>query len=190
MKTSLDPRHQKRQQIVQELFAASANPKTKIADPKSVAVTQNLTAIDAIISDSAPEWEIAKINPIDLAILRLAIYELCFELTEPPKVVIDEAIELAKEFGGDTAPAFINGALGKALFSKTRVLKVMATKLGIEEEKLVPEANLLTDLNATDLEIADLITVLEKDLNLIPPPDISRLSTVGSILEYIEDHNE
>ena len=50
-----------------------------------------------------------------MAILRLAVYELLIEKTEPANVIIDEAIELAKEFANDTSPAFINGALGNIL---------------------------------------------------------------------------
>lgn len=190
MKTAQDPRHLKRQKIVQELFSRQANPKTKTTEAKTDEILKNLTKVDEIITQSAPEWTIDKINSIDLAILRLSVYELCLELTEPPKAIIDEAVELAKEFGGENSPAFINGALGKALTNKNRTLKIIANKLGVEEEKLHPEANLLTDLNATDLEIADLITILEKDLNLTPPPDLSHFQTVGSLLDYIEEHNE
>lgn len=190
MKTSLDPRHIKRQQIIQEIFAWNANPKSKVSDPKSRQIVKNVTEIDKIITDCAPEWTIDKINPIDLAILRLATYELCLELTEPPKAIIDEAVELAKEFGGENSPAFVNGALGKALFNQSRIRKIMANKLGVEEEKLTPDAHLTTDLNATDLEIADLVTILEKDLNIAAPPDLSHLQTVGQILEYIEDYND
>lgn len=68
-------------------------------------------AIDIQIEKAAPTWPIDKLNKIDLAILRLAIYELENEKT-PPKVVIDEAVELAKEFGGEGSPSFINGVLG------------------------------------------------------------------------------
>ena len=197
MKTALDPRHQLRQKIIQELFAWKAqsqikNQKSKIKnqDDKTQMIVSLLDKIDKIITNCAPEWTIDKINPVDLAILRLAVYELCFELTEPPKVIIDEAVELAKEFGGESSSSFINGALGKVLYNKNRVLKIMANKLGVEEEKLTPEANLMTDLNVTDLEIADLITVLERDLNLAPPPGLSSFQTVGSILDYIEEQNE
>ena len=71
--------------------------------------------IDEQIAKAAPEYPIDKINKTDLAILRLAVYELLIEKKQPPKVIIDEAIELAKEYGGDTSPAFINGALGKLI---------------------------------------------------------------------------
>ncbi len=197
MKTSLDPRHLKRQKIVQDLFAWEAQSQAKsqkIKDPghdgKFQKIVSLLPQIDEIVKQSAPEWTIEKINRVDLAILRLAIFELCFELSEPPKVIIDEAVELAKEFGGDHSPSFINGALGKALLSKTRLLKIMANKLGVEEEKLGPQANLRSDLNATDLEIADFIALLEKDLNIPPMPNLGQFKTVGNILDYIEDHND
>ncbi|MDP3244889.1 MAG: transcription antitermination factor NusB [bacterium] len=71
--------------------------------------------IDEQITKSAPEFPIEKINKIDLAILRLAIYELLISKKEPERVIIDEAIELAKEYGGEKSPAFINGALGKLI---------------------------------------------------------------------------
>lgn len=190
MKTAKDPRHLARQQTIQELFAASANKTQKVTSEKGQTIVKNLANIDEIIKSCAPEWEIEKINAVDLAILRLAVFELCFEAVEPPKAIIDEAIELAKEFGGENSPAFINGALGKALFAKKRILTIIANKLGVEEEKLTPEANLTADLNATDLEVADLITILEKDLAITAPSDLSKLQTVGQILEYIDEHNE
>lgn len=76
---------------------------------------QNKATIDSHIQKAAPEYPIEKINRTDLAILRLAVYELLIEKKEPNNVIIDEAIELAKEFGGEASPAFINGALGKLL---------------------------------------------------------------------------
>lgn len=112
MKTSNDPRHQKRQHIVQLLFAQSF-PHGEAQDKVIQPIMQNLPAIDEKIVYVAPEFPIDNINKIDLAILRLAIYELTIEKEAPQKVIIDEAIELAKEFGGDNSPGFINGALGK-----------------------------------------------------------------------------
>ena len=114
MKTALDPRHKKRQDIVQLLFSYSFLVQ-RISEPKAVEVIEKLPIIDEQIKIIAPEFPIDKINKVDLSILRLAIFELQFEKKTPPKVVIDEAIELAKEFGGDASPGFINGALGKLL---------------------------------------------------------------------------
>lgn len=71
--------------------------------------------LDKIIQPIAPEWPLGQIARIDLAILRLAIYELT-QTSEmaPPKVVINEAVELAKAFGSDNSSKFINGVLGTA----------------------------------------------------------------------------
>jgi N utilization substance protein B len=75
-------------------------------------VAKSLAKIDNIITKDAPEWPITQINKIDLAILRLAVWELVIKAKEPPKVIIDEAIELAKTFGSENSPSFINGVLG------------------------------------------------------------------------------
>lgn len=116
MKTALDPRHKKRQDVVQLLFSYSFLEQ-KISDPKAVEVISKIPEIDEQIKVIAPEFPIDKINKVDLSILRLAIYELQFEKSAPPKVIVDEAIELAKEFGGESSPGFINGAIGKLLKS-------------------------------------------------------------------------
>lgn len=110
MKRVTDPRHSRRQKIVANLFAYSFNPKQKFSGPV-VDLLTNIKKWDRVIKKNAPEWPIDKINPIDLAILRLAVYEIALK-KEPPKVVIDEAIELAKEFGGENSKGFINGVLG------------------------------------------------------------------------------
>lgn len=114
MKTALDPRHKNRQDVVQLLFSYSFLEQN-IPNPKAKEIIEKLVEIDQKITEIAPEFPIDKINKVDLAILRLGIYELQFEKTAPPKVIIDEAIELAKEFGGDASPGFVNGALGKLL---------------------------------------------------------------------------
>lgn len=70
--------------------------------------------IDAIIEKAAPEWPIGQIAAVDRNILRLGLYELLFGKREevPPKVAINEAIELAKSFGGESSGRFVNGVLG------------------------------------------------------------------------------
>ena len=68
--------------------------------------------IDGIIQECAPEWPLDKISKVDLVILRISIFELVYGKGTPVKVAIDEAVELAKEFGGDTSHKFINGVLG------------------------------------------------------------------------------
>ncbi len=110
MKTSSDPRHQLRIKLVQHLFSASFQKKPDAAVEH---IWKHLGDIDPMIAKAAPEWPLDKLNPIDLAILRLAAYELTVDKKEPYKVIIDESIELAKHFGGSNSPSFINGALGK-----------------------------------------------------------------------------
>lgn len=118
MKTARDPRHRKRQEIVQHLYTYSYS-NLPHADETTQHIVESIDAIDKSITEIAPDFPIDKINKVDLAVLRLAVYELAVEKKEPPKVVIDEAIELAKEFGGETSPAFVNGALGKLLKGQT-----------------------------------------------------------------------
>ena len=124
MKTSLDPRHIRRKKIVESLFSqsfleqkspASTSEAGRAKIKKVHEILANLSEIDKNIYEIAPEFPIDKINRIDLAILRLAVFELLIEKKEPPKVIVDEAVEIAKEFGGDSSPAFINGALGNLL---------------------------------------------------------------------------
>lgn len=112
MKTSTDPRHLKRQEILKFLFAWEFQKKTS-SQIKNI--IDNLPEIDVLIKKSAPAWPIDQISKIDLAILRLGIYELEFEKKEPIKVIIDEAVELAKEFGSENSKSFINGVLGNIL---------------------------------------------------------------------------
>lgn len=110
MKTPHDPRHTKRQTLVEELFRMDFHPQKSSTKTKEILSHQK--KIDSLIKNAAVEFPVDKINKVDLAILRLAIYELSIEKKEPPKVVIDEAIELAKEYSGETSPSFINGVLG------------------------------------------------------------------------------
>lgn len=79
-------------------------------------VLTNRRALDAIIAKYAPEWPVEQLAVIDRNALRLALYELGASKSDtPPKVVINEAVELAKSFGGDSSPRFVNGVLGAAL---------------------------------------------------------------------------
>jgi len=110
MKTATDPRHLRRRTAVKFLFAESFTHQKNIPD-LVLAIQKQTKKINKIIIESAPTWPIDKINKIDLAILHLAIYELKNE-NAPPKVIIDEAVELAKEFGAESSSSFVNGVLG------------------------------------------------------------------------------
>lgn len=117
MKTPFDPRHKKREEAVQNLFTWEFH-QTQKKNELAKAVTVHLKNIDEAIIKSAPQWPLEQINKIDLAILRLAIYELLIIKKEPIKVIIDEAVELAKEFGSESSPGFVNGVLGNIVKEK------------------------------------------------------------------------
>lgn len=75
-------------------------------------VTNCRRELDTVISELAPEWPIDQIAAVDRNILRIAVYELIYNSDTPPKVAINEAVELAKKFGSDASPRFVNGVLG------------------------------------------------------------------------------
>lgn len=78
-------------------------------------VTKNADQLDARLQPVAPEWPIDQIARMDRLVLRIGLYELQNENDVPPKVVINEAVELAKAFGGDNSSKFVNGVLGTLL---------------------------------------------------------------------------
>jgi len=113
LKKKEDPRHKERIKALQELFAWSFIPKQQPKSKLAAATIKKIKQINPIIKKYAPAWPVESISPLDLSILRLAIYELLFHRTKTPyKVVIDEAVELGKEFGSEGTSAFVNGVLG------------------------------------------------------------------------------
>ncbi len=77
-------------------------------------VVQHISDIDKVIEKAAPEWPVDQITIVDRNILRIGLYELLYSKKEevPPKVAINESIELAKSFGGESSGRFVNGVLG------------------------------------------------------------------------------
>ena len=103
---------------VKELFFAEKEEPVEEGDKAFIlseveGTREHMAEIDALIEQSAKGWDPERMNKVDLAILRLAVYEMKFGET-PVGVAINEAVELAKKFSSDEAPAFINGVLGKA----------------------------------------------------------------------------
>lgn len=115
----MDPRHLIRLKIVQNLYAFSFNQSKKnLPEPqdlKTKLIIKNLSFIDPLIEKHAQKFPLDKISKTDLAILRLSIYDLVIEKKLPEKVVINEAVELAKELSGEKSYAFINAVLGQIL---------------------------------------------------------------------------
>jgi N utilization substance protein B len=81
-------------------------------------VSKQSAQLDATLQPVAPEWPIDQIARMDRIVLRMGLYELENDQSVPPKVVINEAVELAKAFGGDNSSKFINGVLGTLLRQK------------------------------------------------------------------------
>src|ERR1700733_283163 len=93
-------------------------------------VSKQQTTLDDQLQPIAPEWPIDQIARMDRVVLRIGLYELQFEKDVPPKVVINEAVELAKAFGGENSSKFINGVLGT-------VMRQREEAEGVEEPKKV-----------------------------------------------------
>lgn len=106
---------------LKEILARNVERYEKSLDDKKFVeelvqgVLDHSTALDGIIQPIAPEWPIDQIARVDRTILRMAVYELTERAEDvPPKVVINEAVELAKAFGSDNSSKFVNGVLGTA----------------------------------------------------------------------------
>ena len=120
MKKKSDPRHHQRLNTVKALFEGAFRENYKPAkNSQAEKVVSSLGKIDRVILKNAPAWPTSQIAPVDLAVLRLAIWELlCEEKGTPYKVIVDEAVEIAKEFGNESSPKFINGVLGSIISKK------------------------------------------------------------------------
>ena len=118
----MDPRHSFRVKIIQQLFALSfAKCKIRLKNDKTKKIIKNNSEINDFIKKYAPKYPLDKIAKVDLAILQLAVYELMIEKKQPPKVIINEAVELAKEMGSDKAFGFVNAVLGKVYQQSTKL---------------------------------------------------------------------
>ncbi|MBR4669770.1 MAG: transcription antitermination factor NusB [Butyrivibrio sp.] len=102
----------------EELFTSSVDNDFSTADAdyirdKYEKIAEKLEDIDKAINDKTKGWDTARMAKVDLTIIRLAVYEIQYDETVPTGVAINEAVELAKKFGQDGSPAFVNGVLAK-----------------------------------------------------------------------------
>ena len=81
-------------------------------------VLENIGEIDKIITEFAPSWPISQMAIVDRNLLRMGIYEISMGSETPPKVAINEAVEMAKAFGSESSPRFVNGVLGAVMLDK------------------------------------------------------------------------
>ncbi len=91
---------------------AEEKDKREITE-KYDAIAAKLSEIDRMIDEKATGWSSRRMGKVDLTIIRLAVYEICFDETVPTGVAINEAVELAKSYGQDGSAAFVNGVLAK-----------------------------------------------------------------------------
>ena len=80
---------------------------------KAKKIGEKIAEIDSLINGAAKGWKTARMNKVDLSILRLAVYEMLWDDDVPMGVAIDEAVELAKKYSSDEGPSFVNGVLAK-----------------------------------------------------------------------------
>ncbi len=78
-------------------------------------ISDKLGEIDAILAEATSGWKLSRMGKVDLNIMRLATFEIKFDEDVPMKVAINEAVELAKKFGGDSSASFVNGVLAKVI---------------------------------------------------------------------------
>ena len=100
------------------LFFREAEPDDfvrNLASDWSKGTWENLQQCDKLITDSTIKWQFTRLSPVDKSILRLSVYQLKFCSDIPPKVIINEAIELAKKYSTDKSPGFVNGVLDAVL---------------------------------------------------------------------------
>ena len=94
---------------------AEFQPKFKDVDFTTILVNgvlEHITELNDLIRKYAPDWPLEQITLVDRNVLRIGLYELKYDRDIPPKVAINEAIELAKSFGGDSSGRFVNGVMG------------------------------------------------------------------------------
>lgn len=128
-------RREMREQIFKLLFRVEFNPKEEMAEQEAFffedeenaaalkdsaqisekfnKIVEKLDEIDQNLNDKVQGWNTRRMGKVDLTILRLAVYEILYDQEIPTGVAINEAVELAKKFGQDSSPSFVNGVLAK-----------------------------------------------------------------------------
>ena len=113
--------HAPEQTIARQFEGGPASPEVvEFARELVTGVLESKERIDQTIRDTAPAFPVAQMAVVDRNILRLAIYEVLIDNRVPMRAAINEAVELAKEFGGENSPKFINGVLGSVSVLTTR----------------------------------------------------------------------
>lgn len=101
------------EQLFFEEEHAAKNEDAAYVSGKFRKITEKLSEIDGQLNEKAEGWNTGRMSKVDLTIMRLAVYEICYDDDVPTGVAINEAVELAKKFGQDASPGFVNGILAK-----------------------------------------------------------------------------
>ncbi len=96
-----------------ELLEDAADKDREYIQAKYEAVAARVPEIDSLLNEIAKGWKTSRMSKVDLTVLRLAVYEMKWDEDIPEGVAINEAVELAKRFGGENSSSFVNGILGK-----------------------------------------------------------------------------
>ena len=104
--------------FLEELGEAEPKDQEYIKE-KYAKIVEKLPQIDELLNEASDGWKVSRMGKVELTILRLAAYEIYFDEDVPTSVAINEAVEMAKEVGGDESPAFINGVRGKLVKAET-----------------------------------------------------------------------
>ena len=100
-------------QLFMEELGQEENKDTMYIHEKYGNILERIGELDAMVNQVAQGWKTSRMGKADLAIIRLAVYEMKFEEDVPEGVAINEAVELAKSYGTDDSPSFVNGVLAK-----------------------------------------------------------------------------
>ena len=99
--------------LCEEQEAAWNEKEASYISNKFEQIVEHLSEIDQMVNEVSEGWKTTRMGKVDLTLIRLAVYEMKFEEDIPVKVAINEAVELAKQYGTDDSPAFVNGVLAK-----------------------------------------------------------------------------
>ena len=142
--------------------------------------------IDELIKKAAPEWPIDQISVIDKSILRLSANELIYDNDIPPKVAINEAVEIAKTFGGENSSKFINGVLGTLYRNSDRYIEESSDAKAMDDKPSSSEASEDKTAKSEEIEKPEVVKVEDKEPEEEKPEGDSE-KTVEETLETIEE---
>ena len=115
MQFRMEEEHEEQFEMYMSTVEGINDKETEYVHTRLFDLISKLEEIDSLIEEATEGWDLNRIGKVELAILRLAVYEAKMDEDIPVSVAINEAVEIAKKYGGEDSPAFINGILGKVV---------------------------------------------------------------------------